>query len=113
MCAAGAYRCGTGGVSGGDNLTGINISLLAVGCGYSSGVYYPFTWGVAQRSAGLPLFSSIDLRLLTFFLFCLALAIFLVRCAKKTKKPAPGSAAAPLFSASGRWNGACGPSSAH
>ena len=67
---------------GWDGLTGMGMSLLAVGCGFSSGVCNPFTAGVAQKLAGLPLFSGISLRLLTFIL------IFLVRYAKKIEKPA-------------------------
>lgn len=66
----------------------MGMSLLAVGCGFSSGVCNPFTVGVAQKLAGLPLLSCISLRLLTFILIYLALAIFLVRCAKKIEKPA-------------------------
>ena len=44
---------------GWDDLTGLGMSLLAVGCGFASGVCNPFTVGVAQSLAGLPMFSGI------------------------------------------------------
>ena len=51
---------------GWDAETGIAMSLLAVGCGFAAGVANPFTIGVAQTLAGLPMFSGIWLRLLAF-----------------------------------------------
>ena len=53
---------------GWDALTGMAMSLLAVGCGFASGVCNPFTVGVAQGLAGLPMFSGLWLRLLAFVL---------------------------------------------
>ena len=70
---------------GWDPLTGIGMSLLAVGCGFASGVCNPFTVGVAQQLAGLPMFSGIWLRLLSFLLIYLLLLAFLVAHAKKTE----------------------------
>ena len=43
---------------GWDPLTGVGMSLLAVGCGFAAGVCNPFTVGVAQQLAGLPMFSG-------------------------------------------------------
>ena len=51
---------------GWDAQTGVAMSLLAVGCGFAAGVANPFTIGVAQTLAGLPMFSGIWLRLLSF-----------------------------------------------
>ena len=51
---------------GWDVLTGVAMSLLAAGCGFAAGVANPFTIGVAQTLAGLPMFSGIWLRLLAF-----------------------------------------------
>ena len=70
---------------GWDPLTGIGMSLLAVGCGFASGVCNPFTVGVAQQLAGLPMFSGIWLRLLSFLLIYLLLLAFLITHAKKTE----------------------------
>lgn len=68
---------------GWDDLTGMGMSLLAAGCGFASGVCNPFTIGVAQSLAGLPMFSGIWLRMLSFVLiYCLLLA-YLMHHAKK------------------------------
>lgn len=71
---------------GWDSLTGMGMSLLAVGCGFASGVCNPFTIGVAQGLAGLPMFSGIWLRAISFVLIYLLLMVFLVRHAKKVDK---------------------------
>ena len=51
---------------GWDVLTGVAMSLLAAGCGFAAGVANPFTIGVAQTLAGLPMFSGMWLRLVSF-----------------------------------------------
>jgi uncharacterized ion transporter superfamily protein YfcC len=51
---------------GWDVLTGLGMSILAVCCGFSSGVTNPFTVGVAQQLAELPLFSGILYRFVGF-----------------------------------------------
>lgn len=71
---------------GWDAVTGVGMSLLAVGCGFASGVFNPFTVGVAQSLADLPMFSGAWLRLLSFILIYFILIIFLVRHAKKIDK---------------------------
>ena len=68
---------------GWDAVTGMGMSLLAVGCGFASGVCNPFTVGVAQSLAGLPMFSGVWLRLLSFVLIYILLMAFLTRHAKK------------------------------
>ena len=45
---------------GWDSLTGLGMSFLATGIGFASGIANPFTIGVAQKIAGLPLFSGIS-----------------------------------------------------
>ena len=72
---------------GWDQLVGMGMSLLAVGCGFASGVCNPFTVGVAQQLAGLPMFSGVWLRLVSFALIYLLLYGFLYRYAKKIEKP--------------------------
>ena len=72
---------------GWDALTGMGMSLIAVGCGFASGVLNPFTVGVAQELAGLPMFSGIWLRLVSFVLIYLLLLFFLMHRAKKVEKP--------------------------
>lgn len=72
---------------GWDRLTGVGMSLLAVGCGFAAGVCNPFTVGVAQQLAGLPMFSGIWLRLFAFVLIYGLLLFFLRRYAKGIEKP--------------------------
>ena len=68
---------------GWDSLTGLGMSLLGAGCGFASGVCNPFTVGVAQEVAGLPMFSGAWLRILSFVLIYALLISFLVIRAKK------------------------------
>lgn len=55
-------------VLGWDSLTGLGMSLLALAFGFSAAVFNPFTVGVAQTIAGLPLFSGALFRLVFFVL---------------------------------------------
>ena len=72
---------------GWDKLTGLGMSLLAVGCGFASGVCNPFTVGVAQGLAGLPMFSGVWLRALSFVLIYALLWVVVNRHARKVEKP--------------------------
>lgn len=71
---------------GWDPLTGLGASLLAVGCGFASGVCNPFTVGVAQQLAGLPMFSGIWMRILSFGLIYCLLFSFVTLYAKKVDR---------------------------
>lgn len=72
---------------GWDALVGLGMSILAIGCGFSAGVCNPFTVGVAQELAGLPMFSGIWFRLIGFVAVYLLLLAFLTLYAKKIEKP--------------------------
>ena len=72
---------------GWDALTGLGMSILAAGCGFASGVCNPFTVGVAQELAGLPMFSGIWLRLIGFVLIYCLLLLFLRFHAKRVEAP--------------------------
>lgn len=72
---------------GWDRLTGMGMSLLAVGCGFASGVCNPFTVGVAQTLAGLPMFSGVWLRAIAFVCIFALLWAFVRGHAKKVEKP--------------------------
>lgn len=71
---------------GWDERIGMGMSLLAVGCGFASGVCNPFTVGVAQELMGLPMFSGMSLRLVSFALIYGLLMAFLMYHAKKLDK---------------------------
>ena len=72
---------------GWDAMTGLGMSLLAVGCGFAAGVCNPFTVGVAQQLAGLPMFSGVWMRMLAFVLIYGILFCFVRFYAKKIEKP--------------------------
>ena len=72
---------------GWDALTGLGMSLLAIGCGFASGICNPFTVGVAQELAGLPMFSGMWFRAVAFILIYALLLGFLRRYAKRIEKP--------------------------
>ncbi len=72
---------------GWDPLTGVGMSLLAVGCGFASGVCNPFTVGVAQQLAGLPMFSGAWLRGVAFVLIYGLLMAFLTLYTKRIENP--------------------------
>ena len=64
---------------GWNKITGVAASLLAVGCGFASGVCNPFTVGVAQQLASLPMFSGVWLRLVSFvFIYGLLFAFVIL-----------------------------------
>jgi uncharacterized ion transporter superfamily protein YfcC len=71
---------------GWDTLTGLGMSLLAVNMGFSTAITNPFTIGVAQKLAGLPLFSGAGLRLVFFVVVYGIFVYFLVRYAKMVER---------------------------
>ena len=72
---------------GWDVYTGIGMSLLAVGCGFAAGICNPFTVGVAQQLAGLPMFSGAWFRSIAFVLIYALLVAFLFWHAKRIERP--------------------------
>lgn len=84
---------------GWDALTGIGMSILAAGCGFSSGVCNPFTVGVAQELVGLPMFSGMWLRLVGFVLIYFLLLFFIHFHAKKIEQPLTETYQATTFTA--------------
>ena len=77
---------------GWDSLVGLGMSILAVNIGFSAAVANPFTTGVAQELAGLPLYSGWELRLIIFVVLYGILAIFLVRYARRIERNPQSSA---------------------
>ncbi|MFP4362794.1 MAG: YfcC family protein [Spirochaetia bacterium] len=71
---------------GWDSLTGLGLSLLPMAFGFASSVTNPFTIGVAQKIADLPLFSGAWLRVLFFIIVYLSVYFFVSRYAKKIEK---------------------------
>ncbi len=68
---------------GWDSLVGLGMSILAVNMGFSAAITNPFTIGVAQKIAGLPLFSGAGYRLIIFLVFFGIYALFLTNYARR------------------------------
>ena len=79
---------------GWDAVTGLSMSMLAVGCGFASGLFNPFTVGVAQKLAGLPMFSGAWMRLVAFVLIYPLLLMFIRMHAKRAEAAGDPSVAA-------------------
>ena len=72
---------------GWDALTGLGMSILSAGCGFAAGICNPFTVGVAQELAGLPMFSGAWYRVIGFICIYILLFLFLRGHGKKIEKP--------------------------
>ena len=77
---------------GWDSLVGLGMSILATNVGFSMAVFNPFTIGVSQKLAGLPLFSGALPRVALFVVGYAILAVFLRAYAKKIDKHPESSA---------------------
>ena len=89
---------------GWDALTGVGMSLLAAGCGFAAGVCNPFTVGVAQQLAELPMFSGAWMRLISFAAIYGLLMAFLTLYAKKVEKPIVESVSCDTFVADAKMD---------
>ncbi len=72
---------------GWDAVTGFAMCLLSAGCGFAAGVMNPFSVGVAQKLAGLPMFSGVWYRAVAFVLIYALLFFVIYRHAKKVERP--------------------------
>lgn len=73
-----------------DNLVGLGVSLLAAGSGFACGIMNPFTIGIAQELAKVPMFSGVWIRILAFILIYALLVSFLIIHAKRVEKKNKG-----------------------
>ncbi len=72
-------------VIGYDAIVGSSIIYLGVAVGFASATINPFTIGVAQQVAGVPLFSGIGYRIFCFVIFMTISIIYVWRYAHKIK----------------------------
>jgi uncharacterized ion transporter superfamily protein YfcC len=68
---------------GWDALVGLGMSILATNMGFSAAISNPYTLGVAQQLAGLPIFSGAWLRVLIFIVIYFIFVTFLSAYARK------------------------------
>lgn len=71
---------------GWDSLTGLGMSLLSAGVGFGAAVFNPFTLGVAQKLAGLPLYSGTPYRIAVFLTSFFVVQVFLRWYARRVEK---------------------------
>ncbi len=69
-----------------DTITGTAMVLLGAGAGFAGAFLNPFTVGIAQGIAGLPLFSGIGYRLIGYFAVLGSGIIYVYRYANKIQK---------------------------
>jgi len=71
---------------GWDKPTGLGLSLGAIGFGFAAAVTNPFTIGVAQRLAGLPVFSGAGYRMIIFVLVYTLYTLYVARISHGREK---------------------------
>jgi len=69
-----------------DVITGTAIVLMGAGVGFTTAVMNPFTVGIAQNIAKLPMFSGIGVRLFLYVIMYVTAVTFVYRYAEKVKK---------------------------
>ncbi len=76
-----------------DAFMGMLIVYVAANVGFSSAFLNPFTVGIAQGMAGLPLFSGMNYRLFCWGLLTLLMVLFVMVYARRTRRARPAAAA--------------------
>ncbi len=69
-----------------DSITGVAVVFCGAGAGFAGAFMNPFTIGVAQGIAGLPLFSGMGFRIVLYIVMLVISAFFVMRYAKKIRK---------------------------
>jgi len=73
-------------VLGFDSITAAATALVGSAAGFTAALTNPFTVGIAQKIAGLPLYSGIKFRLITLIVTLIVGIIFVMRYASKVHK---------------------------
>lgn len=69
-----------------DAIVGVAMVCLGGAIGFSTGTFNPFTTGVAQSIAGLPLFSGLGYRFFCLVVFLIVTNIYIIWYAKRVKQ---------------------------
>ncbi|WP_297132494.1 YfcC family protein [Terrisporobacter sp.] len=69
-----------------DSIVAVAITYLACVLGFSSAMLNPFTVGIAQSIAGIPMFSGIEFRSVVWFITTVVGTLFIMMYAMKVKK---------------------------
>lgn len=69
-----------------DSIVGVCISYLAAHVGFAGAMLNPFTVGVAQGLAGLPLFSGVEYRFVCWLVLTAVAVVFVLAYARRLRK---------------------------
>lgn len=69
-----------------DSITGVGLVFVSAGLGFAGAILNPFTIGIAQGIAELPLFSGLEYRLFCWLVINVIGIIYILRWARKVKK---------------------------
>lgn len=69
-----------------DDVTGCAIALVGAGAGFSGAFLNPFTVGVAQGIAGIPLFSGMGFRLVVWVVITAIAIVYVLRYAHRVRR---------------------------
>ncbi|MEE4257169.1 MAG: AbgT family transporter [Bacteroidales bacterium] len=69
-----------------DSITGVGLVFVSAGLGFAGAILNPFTIGIAQGIAELPLFSGLEYRLFCWVVINVIGIVYILRWAKKVKK---------------------------
>lgn len=69
-----------------DSLVGVSIPFLGAAAGFAAAFFNPFTVGVAQGLSGLPLYSGLGYRVITWFVGTTVIVAWVMVYAAKIKK---------------------------
>jgi uncharacterized ion transporter superfamily protein YfcC len=83
-----------------DSIVGLSMVFVAAGLGFAGAVLNPFTIGIAQGIANLPLFSGFEYRLFCWFVINVFGILWILRYASKIKKDPHKS---PVYESDGYW----------
>lgn len=83
-----------------DSITGVSMVFVAAGLGFAGAVLNPFTIGIAQGLAGLPLFSGFEYRLICWVIINLVGIVYILWYANRVKRKPERS---PVFKEDDYW----------
>ena len=69
-----------------DSITGVSMVFVAAALGFAGAILNPFTIGIAQGLAGIPLFSGIEYRIFCWIIINIAGFTWILRYANRVKK---------------------------
>lgn len=83
-----------------DSIVGVSMCFVAAGLGFAGAWLNPFTIGIAQGIAGLPLFSGLEYRLFCWLVINIVGIAYVLRYANRIKKKPERS---PVYEADAYW----------